>query len=291
MPRLHRSTPWLAGLAAILVAAWLVIRLARSPANDGRIVEQDNAATQGHPTTAPPPAASASAVTAAAPSSPAASAPSLPSLASRVDTWARSATPRDAMRAYEAVSDCLKARAEDRTPQDSLEAGDGALASVVGAERVQRLQAARHHAVERCQDLRSDQIESRLAWLKRAAAAGTPGAALDFEIEGPDGQGALGDGSAPLPAPDAWYEERDAYIAKALQNCDRTLAASLAVDARPPGVSVARATTFWTAKLQCPDDAGPPPTALADDPVAVEYLRHMGRGQPIPPLDGSLPNQ
>ena len=176
-------------------------------------------------------------------------------------------------------------------PQDQLEVGDSALASVVGQERVQALQAKRHHAVDRCQDLRSDQIESRLAWLKRAAAAGMPGAALAFEVEGPDGQGALGDGSVPLPASDAWYEERDAYIAQGLQHCDRILAASLAVAARPPGVSLAQAMTFWSNKLQCADGSGQPPVPLSEDPSAVEYLRHMGRGEPIAPADGSLPSK
>ena len=29
------------------------------------------------------------------------------------------------MRAYEAVADCLRARSQDRTPQDQIEAGDG----------------------------------------------------------------------------------------------------------------------------------------------------------------------
>ncbi|MFL6697960.1 MAG: hypothetical protein ACJ8GJ_12390 [Vitreoscilla sp.] len=211
---------------------------------------------------------------------------SMSNLAVRVDGWAHSAAPQDAMRAYEAVADCLKARAEDRIPQDQLEAGDMALASVVGTERMQVLQATRHHAADRCQDLRSDQVESRLAWLRRAAAAGLPGAALAFEIEGPDGQGALGGSVSSLLASNAWYEERDAYIAQGLQHCDRTLAAHLAVAARAPGVTVDQAMRFWFGKLQCADGTEPPPMPLLDDPSAVEYLRHMGRGEPIAPAGG-----
>ena len=194
------------------------------------------------------------------------------------------------MRAYEAVADCLRARSQDRTPQDQIEAGDGALESVVGTERVQALQAKRHHAAQWCQDLRSDQIESRLAWLARAAAAGTPGAALAFDFEGPDGQGALGSGYSSLPAPEAWYAQRDAYIAQGLQHCGRTLAGALSVVARAPGVSIDRATAFWFAKLQC-GDSSDPSLPLSDDPLAVEYLRHMGRGEPIAPFNGLPPSK
>ncbi len=292
MPRLHKSTMVFAGVATISVVAWLTLRPAPSLPNGAPRLGPDSQATQERETTALTPAvASPGAVVSAVHAPFGSSSPSVPSLAIRVDGWAHSTAPQDAMRAYEAVAECLKARMEDRMPQDQLEAGDSALESVVGPERVRALQAKRHHAVDRCQDLRSDQIESRLAWLKRAAAEGMPGAALAFDIEGPDGQGGLGDGVTPLPASDAWYEERDAYIAQGLLHCDRTLAASLAVSARPPSVSIAQAMTFWSSKLQCADGSSPTPTLLSDDPSAVEYLRHMGRGEPIAPADGSLPSK
>ena len=290
MPRLHKSMMVFAWVATVSVAAWLTVRPAPSLPNGAPRLGPDSRATQERQTMALTPAvASPGAAVSAVPAPAGSSSPSVPSLAIRVDGWARSTAPQDAMRAYEAVAECLKARAEDRTPQDQLEAGDSALESVIGPERVQALQAKRHHAVDRCQDLRSDQIESRLAWLKRAAAEGIPDAALAFDIEGPDGQGGLGDGATPLPASDAWYEERDAYIAQGLQHCDRTLAANLAVAARPPGVSLGQAMTFWFSKLQCAD--GSSPTPLSDDPSAVEYLHHMGRGEPIAPADGSLPGK
>ena len=292
MPRPYGSTLLLAGLATIAVVALLISRPVPSLSNEAQILEPNSPATlERQTTTAFPRAATPAAVASAVTPAIGPSAPPAPSLAVRVDAWAYSTAPQDAMKAYEAVADCLQARVEDRVPQDQLEAGDSALSSVVSPERVQALQSRRHHAVDRCQDLRPDQIESRIAWLKRAAAAGMPGAALAFEVEGPDGQGALDAGPAPLPAPDAWYEERDAYIARGLQHCDRTLAASLAVTARPPGISVAQAMTFWAEKLQCADDPGPLPTPLSEDPSAVEYLRHMGRGEPIAPFDGSLPGK
>jgi hypothetical protein len=288
MPRLHRSTLVFAGFATILILAWLTMRT--HPSGSSRAPDQapERPTISERWKVASTPAVALPVVSVHASS---VSSPLADSLAARVDGWGRSTMPQDAMLAYEAVADCLKARVEDRMPQDQLEAADSALAYVVGAERVQVLQARRHHAMERCKDLRSDQIESRLTWLRRAAAAGMPGAALAFELEGPDGQGALDAGATSLPAPDAWYEERDEYIAQGLQQCDRVLAGNLAVVARPPGVSLAQAMTFWFGRLQCGDTSSPTPPPLSEDPVAVAYLRHMGRGEPIVPIDGSAPKK
>jgi hypothetical protein len=273
----------------ISILAWLAMRTLPTGSSGGPNAGSDRLTISERWTVASAPDVALPAVVALAiPTPPASSSPPAPGLAARVDGWGRSTAPQDAMLAYEAVADCLKARVEDRMPQDQLEAADGALASAVGSERVQAIRAKRHHAVERCQDLRSDQIESRLAWLRRAAAAGLPGAVLAFELEGPDGQGALGEGPTSLPARDAWYEERDEYIAHGLQQCDRVLAGNLAVVARPPGISLAQAMTFWFGRLQCGDSSSPTPIPLSEDPLAVMYLRNMGRGEPIAPFDGSL---
>lgn len=290
MSRLHRSTFAFAGFVTILILSWLAVRTypAASSRAPDRAPERPAISYRWNAASAPAVALRAVAASIQAPSSYSVSADSL---AARVDGWGRSMVPQDAMLAYEAVADCLKARVEDRMPQDQLEVADSALAYVVGAERLQALQAGRHHAMERCKDLRSDQIESRLTWLRRAAAAGVPGAALAFELEGPDGQGALNPGTTSLPAPDAWYEERDEYIAQGLQQCDRVLAGDLAVTARPAGVSLAQAMTFWSGRLQCPDTPSPTLPPLSEDPVAVAYLRHMGRGEPIAPMDGSVPKK
>jgi hypothetical protein len=64
----------------------------------------------------------------------------------------------------------------------------------------------------------------------------------------------------------------------------------LSVVARAPGVSIDRATAFWFAKLQC-GDSSDPSLPLSDDPLAVEYLRHMGRGEPIAPFNGLPPSK
>lgn len=278
----------LAGIAACAMLDWLSTRPV-PPQSVARAYEAPNLPTQENRVVSSTTVVASRPVAASAALSPLPSSP-FPALglAARVDGWSHSPDPKDAMRAYEAVEDCLRARAEDRTPQDEIEAGDAALESVVGPNRLQALQARRHHAALWCRDLRSDQIESRLAWVTRAAAAGTPGAALAFIFEGPDGQGALG-GGASLPAPDAWYAQRDDYIAKALQHCDRILPSVLAVGARSPDMSIAQAIAFWSGKLQCGDIADPTPP-LADDPLAVEYLHHMGRGERVAPINGSTPS-
>ncbi len=208
--------------------------------------------------------------------------PQFPSqgLAARVDRWARSSDPRDALRAYEAVRQCLQARAEDRTPDEELEKYDATLMAVVGEEQMRRIRASRHHAEQWCGDLRSDQIESRQEWLARAAAAGLQGATGYFIEEGPDGLGLLRGGPS-VNGSDAWYVQRDAYIALALQHCDRRLPDILAATARAPEIPLLNALSYWSDKLQC-DSATVSQPSVLDDPQAVAWLRHMGRGEPVP---------
>jgi hypothetical protein len=211
-----------------------------------------------------------------------------PGLAARVDAWASSSDPHDALQACEAVQRCLQARRDDRTPDDVLNVVDAEIESAVGVERMDRLRAQRHHAAQWCDDLRSDQIQGRLAWLERAAAAGEPGAASSFIVEGPDGQGMLEDGGSKGAATPEWFARRDAYIEAALRHCDQFLPSELGLSARPPTVSMADAMSFWMARQECDKNAAPRP-ALSDDPVAVDYLGYMGRGRPLPPVEGVMP--
>jgi hypothetical protein len=206
-----------------------------------------------------------------------------PGLAARVDAWAASGDPADAMRAYEAVRDCLQARREDRTPEESLTADDADIESAIGPERMARIRLQRHHADLWCRDLRSDQVEARVAWLVRAARAGVANAARDFIQEGPDGQHMLGDAGAPWPVgAESWYAQRDAYIDAALRHCDIGLQAYLAAFARLPGMTIVASDQLWRAHLQC-DAQAPPPPPLRDDPLAAAALDRFQRGQP-PPL-------
>lgn len=232
--------------------------------------------------------ATAPVVAASAASGPAVPGFPAPGLAARVDGWARSSDPRDALRAYEAVHGCLQARADDRTPAEELERDDATLHAVAGEELTRRILARRHHAGQWCGDLRSDQVESRHAWLARAAAASLQDATGYFIEEGPDGLGLLRDGPS-ARGPEAWYAQRDEYIARALQHCDRILPNILAATARAPEIPLLQALWFWEGKLQCQPATTPLPTVL-DDPQAVAWLGHMGRGEPVPPFNGIEPD-
>ena len=235
------------------------------------------------------PAPIAAAVTGAQPASNATRA-EFPStgLAARVDGWARDGDPRDAFKAYEAVRQCLQARAQDRTPVDELERDDPTLLAVVGEERMRLIRERRHHAEQWCGDLRSDQVESRNQWLARATAASVPGATGYFIAEGPDGMGLLRQGPQ-VKGTDAWYAQRDVYIAHALQHCDRGVPDILAATARAPEVPLLIALSYWTGKLQCDPAASTQPSIL-DDPQAAAWLMHMGRGEPMPPFNGVEPD-
>jgi hypothetical protein len=162
------------------------------------------------------------------------------------------------------------------------------LSCAVAGQRMRRIRARRHHAEQWCGDLRSDQIESRNQWLARAAAASLPGATGYFMEEGPDGLGLLRQG-APVKGSDAWYEQRDAYIAQAFQHCDRGLPDILAATPRAPEIPLLTALSYWKDKLQCDPAAAYQPSVL-DDPQAVAWLRHMGRGEPVPPFNGVEPD-
>jgi hypothetical protein len=235
---------------------------------------------------APRPAApgpSAASAAAAAPASAARSPFPAPGLAARVDAWARSDDPRDALKAYEAVRDCLQARREDRTPEERLTADDAAIARAVGAEALERMRLHRHHAELRCRDLRSDQVESRLAWLVRAARAGVADAASDFIQEGPEGRHMMADAGASWPVgTESWYAQRDAYIDAALRHCDLSLVAYLTAVVRLPGMDLQESQRLWMGHLQCP--GGPVPPPLRDDPVARAALDRFQHGQDPPPL-------
>lgn len=221
------------------------------------------AASTPAPTVAPaaPPAAVASIArapviasmpTLAAPSAPAASTPA--SFAAQVDAWTRTGKPSDAMQAYEILFRCLLARrrAHDPTqPQD-----DPAIA-----------------APAVCGDLRSDQVQGRLALLEKAARAGVKGAADDFIQEGPSGNGAMVDlGTRDTTPPTAeWLARRDDYIARALANCDTGLASYLGMTQRNHD-DRQKALMYWVDRMTCNGRPGGNTTPMADDPQAQAYL-------------------
>lgn len=211
------------------------------------------------PATPPAPPAAAVAVIARAPAvsqPPIAATPaSAPAgLAAQVDAWARSGRPADAMEAYTTVFRCLLARRRAHDPTQPPD--DPAIA-----------------APAVCGDLRSDQIQGRLALLEKAALAGEKSAAEDFIQEGPSGNGALVDlGTRDRTPPTAdWLARRDDYIARALANCDAALASYLGLTQRNHD-TWQKAQLYWVGRLACNGRSAANTTPMADDPQAQAYL-------------------
>jgi hypothetical protein len=196
------------------------------------------------------------------------------SLAAKVDRWSRSPDPADAMRAYEAVFQCLQTRRDERRPSEEIALRNKQMEEALPEDQRAGFRAGLVSAAATCRDLRSDQIQDRNRWLARAARAGMPLAALDFILEGPDGDGLLQDVGGPKPVPtQAWIDQRDAYIGVALRHCDLALEGYLAMNAPGDAADVGQALNFWQARLQC---GGPAPRpSLMDDAVARRYLRGL----------------
>ncbi len=176
------------------------------------------------------------------------------SLAAQVDAWARTGKPGDAMEAYTVVFRCLLARRRAHDP--TLSPDDPAIA-----------------APAVCGDLRSDQVQGRLALLEKAARAGVKDAASDFIQEGPSGNGALADLDAKDTTPPTaeWLARRDDYIARGLANCDTGLASYLGLTQRDHEVRQ-KALLYWVDRMTCNGHPAGNDTPMADDPQAQAYL-------------------
>ena len=170
----------------------------------------------------------------------AASAPAAPvgeTLSARVDRLGRSPDPVDAFAAYKLVTACLWARNHEAWMDSHVAPGDRALLPTT--------QSA-------CGDIASDQIQSRLRWLERAALAGVHHAATEMAREGPDGLGLAHDADAPQ---DAAFEERLAAARDAgVRTCDaESLESRENLYENGTGVAQdrARALAYWVATLDC----------------------------------------
>ena len=176
------------------------------------------------------------------------------SLAARVDVWMRSDDPHDAMQAYTAIFQCLLAR---RRAHDADLPPD----------------KPGQDAVTACGDLRSDQIQQRLAALEKAARAGEPSAAENFIQEGPSGNGLLSDLGTTDPTPPTadWLARRDDYISRALAHCDPLLPSYLGFTQRNRDIRKT-AMQYWLGRTSCPDHPATNTTPLADDAQGQAYL-------------------
>ena len=225
-------------LAAALVAVGLV-----------HGVNEGAAATVGTtpvpPTSAPPVAGEpvvAPLPVAVAPR-PATSATSAPnpyeSLAQKVDRLSRSANPVDAFAAYQLVTTCIWARDhEGWMAHHILPADRGLLPTTEQA----------------CGDIASDQVQSRLRWLERAALAGVHHAAAEMLKEGPDGLGISGSSDIDAPENASWKQRMEAALDAGVHTCDADSMENR-VNGYESGVGVERdrvkALTYWVAYMQC----------------------------------------
>ena len=161
------------------------------------------------------------------------------SLAQKVDRLSRSADPVDAFAAYQLVTACIWARDhEGWMARHILPVDRGMLPTTQQA----------------CGDIASDQIQSRLRWLERAALGGVHHAATEMLEEGPDGLGvsASSDIDAPENAP--WKQRVDSAVDAGVHTCDAD-SLERRVDRYANGEGVeqdrAKALTYWVAYMAC----------------------------------------
>jgi len=225
-------------LAAAMVAVGLVHGVRHGePAAVAPASAQDVPAA---PLPAPTPAPVAVVPSAPAP----AKAPSAPdpyeSLAQKVDRLSRSANPVDAFAAYQLVTNCIWARDhEGWMAHHILPADRGLLPTTQQA----------------CGDIASDQIQSRLQWLERAALAGVHHAASEMLKEGPDGLGVSGSSDIDAPENASWKARVEAALDAGVHTCDSDSLESRVNTYENGELSIApdraKALTYWVAYMQC----------------------------------------
>ena len=161
------------------------------------------------------------------------------SLAQKVDRLSRSADPVDAFAAYQLVTACIWARDHEGWMAHHILPGD--------RELLPTTQQA-------CGDIASDQIQSRLRWLERAAFAGVHHAATEMLKEGPDGLGLSGSSDIDAPENAPWKQRVETALAAGVHTCDPDSLENR-VNSYESGVGVdqdrAQALTYWVAYMEC----------------------------------------
>ncbi len=240
--RIARPTLLVASLVAVTAGGGLVYGWSSSVQTPAPSIA-DVAAIDPAAGPAPAPVAVAASaapapVDAAAPRAPVArSAPE--TLAGQVDRLSRSADPVDAFAAYKLVTACLWARDHEAWMDHHVSPGDRALLPTTATA---------------CGDIASDQIQSRLRWLERAALAGVHHAATAMAREGPDGLGLASERDVDAPQNAAFAERLAAAYDAGVRTCD---AESLEnrENAYESGNGVApdraRALSYWVAYVEC----------------------------------------
>ena len=238
---MHNRRPFLIAstLAAVLVGGALL-----------RGMNQGAAAAVA--TAAAPPTAQAQAPATPEPGlaqSPAPAAPARPpappapdhseSLAQKTDRLSRSANPVDAFAAYQLVTACIWARDHEGWMAHHILPSDRGLLPTTQ---------------QACGDIASDQIQSRLRWLERAALAGVHHAATEMLKEGPDGLGTSGSSDIDAPENAPWKQRVETALAAGVHTCDPDSLENR-VNSYETGLGVeqdrAKALTYWVAYMEC----------------------------------------
>jgi hypothetical protein len=239
-------------LAAVLVAGALaygmnqgVAAAVATPAAPPATLAQ---ATPGPDLAPPPPPVAAPAPPAAPPP------PDRPeSLAQKVDRLSRSADPVDSFAAYRLVTACIWARDHEGWMARHILPGDRGLLPTTQ---------------QACGDIASDQVQSRLRWLERAALAGVHHAAAEMLKEGPDGLGLGGSPDIDAPENAAWKQRIETALAAGVHTCDSDSLENR-VNSYESGLGVgqdrAKALTYWVATMECRQRlAGAPAPVIAN---------------------------
>ena len=257
----HRRAFLLAStLAATLVAGALVYGWNHGAA----------AAVDSTPLPTPPPVASAEPELAPPPPLPAASTAAPPpprvadpyeSLSQKVDRLSRSADPVDAFAAYQLVTACIWARDHEGWMAHHILPGDRGMLPT---------------PQQACGDIASDQIQSRLRWLERAALAGVHHAATQMLKEGPDGLGLSGSSDIDAPENAPWKQRVEAAADAGVHTCDPDSLESR-VNRYESGEGVeqdrAKALTYWVAYMECRQRlAGAPASILGNGDSVTQRM-------------------
>jgi hypothetical protein len=259
----HNRRPFLVAstLAAALAGGALVYGLGHGAAaavNTPPVPVTTLDAAPPEPELAPPPAV----VAAAPPPVPASRAPNpYESLSQKVDRLSRSADPIDAFAAYQLVTTCIWARDHEGWMAHHILPGD--------RELLPTTQQA-------CGDIASDQIQSRLRWLERAALAGVHHAATEMLKEGPDGLGISGSSDIDAPENAPWKQRVEAALDAGVHTCDPDSLESR-VNSYESGLGVeqdrAKALTYWVAYMACRQRlVGAPGSVLANGDSVTQRM-------------------
>ena len=183
------------------------------------------------------------------------------SLSQKVDRLSRSADPIDAFAAYQLVTGCIWARDHEGWMAHHILPSDrGMLPTTQQA----------------CGDIASDQIQSRLRWLERAALAGVHHAATEMLKEGPDGLGISGSSDIDAPENASWKQRVEAALAAGVQTCDPDSLENR-VNSYESGLGVeqdrAKALTYWVAYMECRQRlVGAPTSILANGDSVTQRM-------------------